>query len=97
MSTYRPGQALWDRIQTLRDEDGVDVIYRTCREGDASYEVELLQAGLTVSRHANDDMAADAYVQDFIQSLEKAYEGCYSWVERLEIKVSFAEATEELE
>ena len=97
MSTYRPGQALWDRIQTLRDERGVDVIYRACREGDAPYEVELLQAGLTVSRHANDDMAADAYVQDFIQSLEKAHEGCYPWIERLESKVSFAEATEELE
>ena len=94
---YRPGQALWDRIQTLRDEHGVDVIYRTCREGDAPYEVELLQAGLTVSRHTNDDMAYDAYVQEFIQSLEKAYEGCYSWVERLEIKVSFEEATQEVE
>ena len=97
MSIYRPGQALWDRIQTLRDEHGVDVIYRTCREGDAPYEVELLQAGLTVSRHTNDDMAYDAYVQEFIQSLEKAYEGCYSWVERLEIKVSFEEATQEVE
>jgi hypothetical protein len=97
MSTHKPGQALWDRIQTLRDERGVDVIYRTCREGDAPYEVELLQAGLTVSRHTNDDMAYDAYVQEFIQSLEKAYEGCYSWVERLEIKVSFEEATQEVE
>ena len=97
MSIYRPGQALWDRIQTLRDEHGVDVIYRTCREGDAPYEVELLQAGLTVSRHTNDDMAAEAYVRDFIDSLEKAYEGCYSWVERLEIKVSFEEATQEVE
>jgi hypothetical protein len=97
VSIYRPGQALWDRIQTLRDEHGVDVIYRTCREGDAPYEVELLQAGLTVSRHTNDDMAAEAYVRDFIDSLEKAYEGCYSWVERLEIKVSFEEATQEVE
>lgn len=91
MSTHKPGQALWDRIQTLRDEHGVDVIYRTSREGDAPYEVDLLQAGLTVSRHTNDDMAYDAYVQEFIQSLEKAYAGGYSWVERLEIKVSFAE------
>jgi hypothetical protein len=91
VSRYRPGQALWDRIQNLRDEHGVDVIYRTSRESDAPYEVDLLQAGLTVSRHTNDDMAYDAYVQEFIQSLEKAYEGGYHWPVGLEIKVAQAE------
>lgn len=89
MITY--GQTLWERIQNLRDDHGIDVIYRACREGDAPYEVELLQAGLTVSRHANDDMAYDAYVQDFIESLEKAHAGDYSWLTRLEIKVAMAE------
>lgn len=91
MSIYRPGQALWDRIQTLRDEHGVDVIYRVSRGGDSSYEVDLLQAGLTVSRHANDDMAYEAYVDEFIQSLERAHEACYPWVERLEVAVAQAE------
>lgn len=91
MSTHKPGQALWDRIQTLRDEEGVDVIYRVSREGDAPYEVDLLQAGLTVSRHANDDMAYEAFVDEFIQSLEKAYKGGYHWPVRLEVAVAQAE------
>jgi len=91
MSTHKPGQALWDRIQTLRDDHGVDVIYRVSREGDAPYEVELLQAGLFVSRHANDDVAYEAYVDEFIQSLERAHEACYPWVDRLEVAVAQAE------
>ena len=82
------GRALWEAHVHAEGECGINVLENWADGGDAPDAILILHAGLTVS--GGDSVAAEAFIEEFILALDRAYLLKRAWVEEFRLGVEEA-------